>query len=78
MFSLTDIGQAVIFAGGTLSPTDDLAVQLLGDTAQRVACHQWDHVVPASHVLALSVPRGATGQAFVRRELLFALLNLSM
>lgn len=39
-------------------------MQLFGDAAPRVACHSWDHVVPADHVLALSVPAGPAGHAF--------------
>jgi chromosome transmission fidelity protein 1 len=64
MRAIVEQARAVIFAGGTLSPTDDLAMQLLGDAASRVSTHSWDHVVPADHVLALSVATGPSGQSF--------------
>lgn len=53
--------KAVILAGGTLSPMDDLAVQLFG---RQVAFHTWDHVIPSNHVLALSISSGLGGQSF--------------
>jgi chromosome transmission fidelity protein 1 len=81
--------KSIILAGGTLSPVDLLANQLMSDTAlkARVKSYSFDHVVSPKNVLLLSLASGPSNVKYdfkfaarstfaVQNELLSALANL--
>ncbi|XP_023166844.2 ATP-dependent DNA helicase DDX11 [Drosophila hydei] len=53
--------RALIIAGGTMRPTQELTEQLFAQCPERVVERFYDHVVPADAVLPFILPTGPTG-----------------
>ncbi|XP_030379830.1 ATP-dependent DNA helicase DDX11 [Scaptodrosophila lebanonensis] len=53
--------RALIIAGGTMQPTQELTTQLFGNYPERVVQHFYSHVVPDDAVLPFVVTTGPTG-----------------
>ncbi|XP_030245416.1 ATP-dependent DNA helicase DDX11, partial [Drosophila navojoa] len=53
--------RALIIAGGTMRPTQELTEQLFAHCPERVVERFYDHVVPADAVLPFILPTGPTG-----------------
>lgn len=62
---VVDQAHAVILAGGTLQPVEELRYRLFPHLQEnRVHSFSCGHIVPAENVLAIAVARGPTGKFF--------------
>ena len=62
---LVQEAHAVVLAGGTLQPLEDLFLQVMPTIDQtEVQTLSCDHVIQSGNLLTMTVPKGPTGQAF--------------
>ncbi|EDW75043.1 uncharacterized protein Dwil_GK19963 [Drosophila willistoni] len=53
--------RAIVIAGGTMKPTEELIEQLFANCTERVVERFYDHVVPPDAVLPFAITKGPTG-----------------
>lgn len=64
MKTISEQAHAIILAGGTMSPLDDMMSQLFSDRDMVPKCFSFDHLIPPENVLGLLTVSGPTGIPF--------------